>query len=69
MGKIKREMEEAKKSTEDTLPPLKKQLNDFGEFLAKAIAVICLVIWIISFPNFFDQLHHGFILGALYYFK
>jgi magnesium-transporting ATPase (P-type) len=69
MGTIKREMEEAKKSTEETLPPLKKQLNDFGTFLAKSICVICLLIWIVQIPKFFSGVHGGFILGALYYFK
>ena len=69
IGKIKQEIEKAKKDTEDQLPPLKKQLNDFGEFLAYAIAVICLLIWLLSFPNFFDENQGGFILGSLYYFK
>lgn len=69
IGKIKQEIELAKKDTQDQLPPLKKQLNDFGEFLAYAIAIICLLIWLLSFPNFFDENQGGFILGSLYYFK
>jgi magnesium-transporting ATPase (P-type) len=44
-------------------------LNEFGDVLAKIIGIICLVIWGISLPKFFDQVHGGFVLGALYYFK
>lgn len=69
LGTIKREVEEAVKDTKEDVSPLKQQLNEFGDFLAKAIGVICLIIWLISFPKFFDKVHGGFVLGALYYFK
>ncbi|MCA6492175.1 MAG: HAD-IC family P-type ATPase, partial [Chitinophagaceae bacterium] len=69
LGTIKKEVEEAVKDTKEEVSPLKAQLNEFGDFLAKAIGVICLIIWLISFPKFFDEVHGGFILGALYYFK
>ena len=69
LGVIKKEVEEAVKDTKEEVSPLKQQLNEFGDFLAKAIGVICLIIWLISFPKFFDEVHGGFVLGALYYFK
>lgn len=69
LGKIKIEMEKARKDTKNKLSPLKIQLNNFGEFLAWSICAICLLIWLISFPNFFDKVHGGWFLGALYYFK
>ncbi len=69
MGTIKKEIEAAKRSTQDKLSPLKQQLDDFGVFLSYAIMVICLVIWLISFPNFFDKVHGNWVLGSLYYFK
>jgi P-type E1-E2 ATPase len=37
--------------------------------LAKAIAYICVFIWIINFTNFFDPMHGSVVKGALYYFK
>lgn len=69
LGKIKIEMDKAKKDTKGKLSPLKIQLNKFGEFLAWSICATCLLIWLISFPNFFDKVHGGWFLGSLYYFK
>ena len=68
MGKIKEDIEKAKNS-KDKKSELKKKLDQFGNFLAWAIAVICLIIWFISFPNFFDEVHGNWVLGSLYYFK
>lgn len=67
MGNIQKEVEEADKEEEDS--PLKKKLQEFGDQLAKIIGVICLVIWIINFRNFFDPAYGNAINGALYYFK
>ncbi|KAG5517863.1 hypothetical protein PMAC_000317 [Pneumocystis sp. 'macacae'] len=51
------------------LTPLKYKLNKFGDMLAKMISIICVLIWIINIKNFNDPLHHGFLKGAIYYFK
>lgn len=67
IGKIQEEVEKAKEEEEDS--PLKKKLQEFGDKLAKIIGVICLVIWVINFHNFFDPAYGNPINGALYYFK
>lgn len=69
LGKIKAEVEKAIEDKKEEVTPLKQQLNEFGDVLAKIIGIICLIIWAISLPKFFDEVHGGFILGALYYFK
>jgi len=65
IGKINKDLQE----TEDEDTPLKKRLEEFGETLAKSIAVICVVIWVINIRNFSDPAHGGVIMGCLYYFK
>lgn len=37
--------------------------------LAKIIGVICIVIWVINIPNFFDAAFGNWVMGAVYYFK
>lgn len=69
LGKIKKSVQEAAESDKDNLSPLKKQLADFGKTLTTAISIICLVIWLISVPKFFDAVHGSVIKAALYYFK
>ena len=69
LGIIKEEVDEATKEKKEDVSPLKKQLDDFGDFLAKIIGVICLLIWLISLPKFFDEVHQTWYLGAMYYFK
>ena len=64
IGKIQDELEE---DEEDS--PLKKRLDEFGETLAKAILIICILVWVINIRNFSDPAHGGVILGCLYYFK
>ncbi|KAL3141521.1 Calcium-transporting ATPase 3, endoplasmic reticulum-type [Trebouxia sp. C0010 RCD-2024] len=65
MGKIRHAMTE----TDDEMTPLKKKLDEFGTFLSKAIAVICVLVWIINIGHFNDPIHGGWVQGALYYFK
>ncbi|KAH7326486.1 calcium-transporting ATPase [Stachybotrys elegans] len=49
--------------------PLKQKLNDFGDNLAKAITVICILVWLINIPNFNDASHGSWAKGAIYYLK
>lgn len=53
----------------EELTPLKQKLDEFGNFLSKAIAVICVLVWVINIPHFGDALHGGWFQGAIYYFK
>jgi P-type Ca2+ transporter type 2A len=49
--------------------PLKRKLDDFGDMLAKVISIICILVWVINFKNFWDPTHRGALHGAIYYFK
>ncbi|EFJ40103.1 hypothetical protein VOLCADRAFT_84661 [Volvox carteri f. nagariensis] len=50
IGKIQAQISEAAKEDDDT--PLKKKLNEFGEMLAKVIAAICVIVWLINYHHF-----------------
>jgi Ca2+ transporting ATPase len=65
LGKIRTAMATA--AEQDT--PLKIKLDQFGEFLSKAIAFVCVLVWVVNVPHFSDPLHGSFFGGALYYFK
>ncbi|XP_020591118.1 calcium-transporting ATPase 3, endoplasmic reticulum-type isoform X1 [Phalaenopsis equestris] len=65
MGSIR----DAMLRTEDEVTPLKKKLDEFGKFLAKVIAGICVLVWVVNIGHFQDPSHGGFIRGAIHYFK
>ena len=51
--------------TNEEMTPLKKKLDEFGTFLSKAIAVICVLVWIINIGHFNDPIHGGWVSAAL----
>lgn len=67
IGRVQQQVKEAAEEEEDT--PLKKKLDDFGEKLANLIGIVCLLVWIMNYRNFFDDIHGSAIKGCIYYFK
>jgi Ca2+-transporting ATPase len=67
IGRVQKEVQEAAEEEEDT--PLKQKLDAFGETLANLIAVVCLLVWVMNYKNFFDEVHGSAIKGCIYYFK
>ncbi|KAF4317053.1 hypothetical protein BBO99_00006355 [Phytophthora kernoviae] len=67
IGKIQQSVQDASKEEEGT--PLSKKLDEFGELLSKVIAIICIVVWVINYKNFFDPIYGSVFKGCIYYFK
>ncbi|KAG6502482.1 hypothetical protein ZIOFF_034761 [Zingiber officinale] len=65
MGSIR----DAMLRTNDETTPLKKKLDEFGTFLAKVIAGICVLVWVVNIGHFHDPSHGGIMRGAIHYFK
>jgi hypothetical protein len=63
-------IQDALANTEAAPTPLKRKLNEFGTFLSKAIAAICLIVWLVNIPNFAASAFGGsWLRGAVYYFQ
>lgn len=67
IGNVQKMVKEGKESEESS--PLKKKIEEFGDYLTYIIGVICLVVWVINYKNFFDEVHGNWISGCIYYFK
>jgi magnesium-transporting ATPase (P-type) len=67
IGSVHSEVQAAKEDEEDT--PLKQKIDEFGDMLAKVIAVICILVWGMNFNNFWDPMHGTPFKGCIYYFK
>jgi Ca2+-transporting ATPase len=67
IGRVQEQVKEAAEDEEDT--PLKKQLDKFGEQLSYLIGVTCLIVWLMNYKNFFDEIHGSAITGCIHYFK
>ena len=67
IGRVQKQVQEAAEEEEDT--PLKQKLDDFGEKLSYLIGVVCLLVWIMNYKNFFDEIHGSAITGCIHYFK
>ncbi|CAM6091810.1 unnamed protein product [Calypogeia fissa] len=65
MGTIHHAMSQAV----EEISPLKKKLDEFGAFLSKVIAVVCVLVWVVNIGHFRDPAHRGILRGAIYYFK
>ena len=67
IGRVQEEVRAAAEDEEDT--PLKQKLDDFGEKLSYLIGAVCLIVWVMNYKNFFDEIHGSPIKGCIHYFK
>lgn len=67
IGKIQDMITENKENEAKT--PLKQKIEEFGDILTYLIGIICIVVWVINYKNFFDESHGTWINGCIYYFK
>lgn len=67
LGHIGKDVQDSKDNEQKS--PLKLKLEEFGDNLTYIIGIICLVVWIINYKNFFDEIHGTFLNGMIYYFK
>ncbi|KAE8694697.1 hypothetical protein F3Y22_tig00110777pilonHSYRG00337 [Hibiscus syriacus] len=51
--------------TDDKVTPLKQKWDEFGTFFAKAIAGICVLVWIVNIGHFRDPAHGGILLERM----
>ena len=49
--------------------PLGQKIDAFGEMLARVIALICVLVWVMNYNQFSDPVHGGFWKGLIYYLK
>ena len=67
LGKIGADVQDSKEN--ESKSPLKLKLEEFGDYLTYIIGIICLVVWVINYKNFYDEIHGTFLNGCIYYFK
>jgi len=67
IGIIQSRVQEAAEEEEKT--PLQQKLDEFGNVLAKIIGIVCVLVWLINYKNFFDPRHGSVLRGCIYYFK
>jgi magnesium-transporting ATPase (P-type) len=67
LGKIGADVQDSK--DHESKSPLKLKLEEFGDYLTYIIGIICLVVWVINYKNFYDEIHGTFLNGCIYYFK
>lgn len=65
IGKVKQAVDNA----EETQTPLQGKLDKFGDVIAKAILVICIITWVANITKFKEAGHGNWVKGALSFFK